>query len=120
VQVWTDLAQRHHETGYWFGHWAGNPELGESELRKQRRAAAVGGWLANEVVAELPELTLDREKLTQLLGLLNRLAGTPAAPGMVTHGAAADDPELPALEGLAEATRRSGEKVSALLASMPG
>jgi len=117
VQVWTDLAQRHHETGYWFGLWAGNPDLGESELRKQREAAAAGARRANEVVAELPERPLDREKLTQLSPLLNRLSGTATAPGMLTHGAPADDPELALLEALAEATRRSAERVSALLGS---
>jgi hypothetical protein len=52
VRVWTGLAQRHHEAGYWFGFWAGNPEPGASELRKQRSVAAVGARRANEVVAE--------------------------------------------------------------------
>ncbi|MEV4005200.1 DUF4185 domain-containing protein [Actinomadura sp. NPDC049753] len=118
VQVWTDLAQRHHETGYWFGYWAGHPDLGDSELTKQREAAAAGARLANEVAAQLPIPALTRERLSQLLTLMERLAGTVSVPGMVTHGLPPGDSHSPELEALAATTRNSAERVREALASM--
>ncbi|WDF36343.1 DUF4185 domain-containing protein [Streptomyces sp. T12] len=119
VQVWTDLAQRHHETGYWFGHWAGHPDLGTAELTRQREAAAAGARLANEVAAELPVPSLGRERLSQLLTLLERLAGTVSQPGMVTHGLPPGDPHAPELESLAATARTSAERVRDALAELP-
>lgn len=115
ARVWTTLAQRHHETGYWYGHWAKppNPDLGNAELAKQREAAREAAVLANQIVAELPALDGGRAELTELADLMDRLVG------MLTNGAPAGEPQTLELESLADETRRSAEQVRTLLQSMP-
>ena len=92
AQIWTDLAQRHHETGYWFGYWAGNPDLGASELANQREAAQRAAEITEPMVDSLPDPGVGPEDVLRLAGMLGRLIS------FLTHGSPDMAPGVKAAE----------------------
>ncbi|MFF0862098.1 hypothetical protein ACFYUV_10115 [Nonomuraea sp. NPDC003560] len=92
ARAYTALAMRHHETGYWFGHWAGNPDLGNAELAKQREVAQRAAAIAEPMAEALPDPDLGSDDLLGLAGLLRKLIG------LLTHGSSNIEPGVRAAE----------------------
>jgi hypothetical protein len=92
AQVWVALAGRHHETGYWYGYGAANPELGAAELTSQRDAARHAAEIAGPMVDALPDPAVGPDDVLRLAKLLTQLIGfathgsTDMTPGVTAAG----------------------------------